>query len=57
MCLLFCHVIMNLQEGDTALYLASQEGHVTIVQLLVESGASLDVQRNVCYPDTPHLIV
>ena len=52
------HVTMNLQEGVTALYLASQNGHVTTVQLLVEAGASLDVQRNVsCCPDTPHLIV
>ena len=56
----YCHVIMNLQEGVTALHLASQNGHVTTVtvQLLVEAGASLDVQSNVsCYPDTPHLIV
>ena len=54
----YCHVTVNLQEGVTALHLASQGGHVTTVQLLVEAGASLDVQRNVsCYPDTPHLIV
>ena len=54
----YCHVTVNLQEGVTALYLASQNGHVTTVQLLVEAGASLDVQRNVsCYPDTPHLTV
>ena len=53
-----CHVTVNLQEGVTALYLASQNGHVTTVQLLVEAGAFLDVQKNVsCYPDTPHLIV
>ena len=54
----YCHVTVNLQEGDTALILASGNGHVTTVQLLVEAGASLDVQTNVsCYPDTPHLIV
>ena len=53
-----CHVTVNLQEGVTALHLASDCGHVTTVQLLVEAGASLDVQTNVsCYPDTPHLIV
>ena len=45
---------VNLQEGATALHLASQDGHVTTVQLLVEAGASLDAQTNVsCYPDTP----
>ena len=54
----YCHVTVNLQEGVTALFLASQNDHVTTVQLLVEAGAPLDVQRNVsCYPDTPHLIV
>ena len=37
----------------TALYIASEKGHVTTAQLLVEAGASLDVQRNVsCNPDT-----
>ena len=39
----------NLQEGATALYIASQNGHVSTVQLLVEAGASLDVQFNVSY--------
>ena len=54
----YFHVTVNLQEGATALHMASQNGHVTTVQLLVEAGASLDVQTNVsCYPDTPHLIV
>ena len=54
----YYYVTVNLQVGVTALFLASQGGHVTTVQLLVEAGASLDVQRNVsCYPDTPHLIV
>ena len=54
----YCHVTVNQQGGVTALYLASQNGHVTTVQLLVEAGASLDVQRDVsCYPDIPQLIV
>ena len=54
----YCHVTVNLQEGATALHLASDNGHVTTVQLLVEAGASLDVQTNVSYyPDTPHLLV
>ena len=54
----YCHVTLNLQEGFTALHLASSNGHVITVQLLVEAGASLDMQANVsCFPDTPHLIV
>ena len=53
----YCHVTVDLQEGVTALFLASQNGHVTTAQLLVEAGAYLDVQRNVsCYLDTPQLI-
>ena len=48
----YCHVTVNPQKGVTALYLASANGHTTTVQLLVEAGASLDVQTNVsCYPD------
>ena len=44
---------MHLQDGTTSLFLACQNGHVTTAQLLVEAGASLDVQRNVsCNPDT-----
>ena len=54
----YCHVTVNLQKGITALFLASECGHVTTVQLLVEAGASLDVQTHMsCYPNTPHLIV
>ena len=52
---MYCH---DLQEGFTALHLASEEGHVTVVQLLNEAGASLDVQTNVsCYLETPLLIL
>ena len=51
----YCHVTVNLQEGVTALHSASEDGHVTTVQLLLESGTSLDVQANVnCYLDTTH---
>ena len=38
---------MYLQTGATALLIASQNGDVTTVKLLVEAGASLDVQMNV----------
>ena len=40
--------MVTLQDGATALYRASEEGHSTVVQLLVEAGASLDVQADVC---------
>ena len=54
----YCFVTVNLQRGFTALHLASEDDRLTTVLLLVEAGASLDVQTNVsCYPDTPHLIV
>ena len=42
-------VTMHLQDGATALHIASQYGHVTTVKLLVEAGASLDVQGNVSW--------
>ena len=38
-----------LQDGATALYIASQNDHSTIVQLLIEAGSSLDVQVDVSY--------
>ena len=43
------HVTIHLQDGATALYIASVEGHVKTVKLLVEAGASLDVQKNVSW--------
>ena len=49
--------IVLLQDGTTALYVASEQGHSTVVQLLAEAGVSLDVQANVCtvgYRRTAH---
>ena len=40
---------IHLQDGFTALFIASTNGHETAVKLLVEAGASLDVQMNVSY--------
>ena len=45
-------VAINLQDGTTALMAACHQGHCSIVERLIEAGASLDVQRNVSYSNT-----
>ena len=46
-------VTIDLQSGATALIVACQEEHCSIVERLIEAGASLDVQTNVSYyPNT-----
>ena len=32
-----------IQDGDTSLIAASQEGHVTVVRLLLENGADVNI--------------
>ena len=35
--------VLTTQKGVTALYFASQEGHVTVVRLLLEKGADVNI--------------
>ena len=39
--------MVTTQEGVTALYSASQEGHVTVVRLLLEKGADVNICKKV----------
>ena len=35
-------------RNDTSVYMASQEGHKEVTQLLLQNGAQPDIQRKVC---------
>ena len=39
--------MVTTQGGGTALKYASQEGHVTVVRLLLENGADVNICKNV----------
>ena len=44
--LLMAFMVMT-QKGVTALYFASQEGHVRVVRLLLEKGAAVNICNKV----------
>ncbi len=55
--LIYCHILWIpfssytsslLQDGATALFLASQEGHVTVIRQLLSTGAKVNQPREVC---------
>ena len=39
--------LLCLQNGVTALYVASHNGHVEVVNILLQNGAHVDVQEEV----------
>ena len=41
--------LLSLQGGNTALILASDEGHTNVVQVLLAAGANTDAVNNVSY--------
>jgi ankyrin repeat protein len=50
---------MAAQDGATSSLFASQNGHIEVVQLLLDKGANLDaamlVRRSLTHSDTPPL--
>ena len=40
-----------MQAGETPLFMACQEGHTEVAQLLLQNGAQPDIQRKVCMYD------
>ena len=41
------YLIDDIQWGDTALHCAVRKGHYDCAQLLIQSGAVVDIQNNV----------
>ena len=50
MCLTSLNIaLISLQNGTTALWMASQNGHVDVVNILLSNGASADIQKEVIF--------
>ena len=45
-------MIDHIQEGVSPLLIASENGHKAVVQLLLNHGAKIDTQANVCKQHT-----
>ena len=47
----YSHNIMCMQDGHCPLHIASQKGHDRIVEMLLQAGATVDLQNKVedCY--------
>ena len=41
--------VMYLQDGQTPLYIASREGHIAVVQLLLQMFADVSISTKVCH--------
>jgi len=47
MSLIFASPLLSLQDGVTPLIVASNKGHTSVVKLLLEAKAEIDVQNKV----------
>ena len=53
-----CCTLHYVQEGASALYCATQEGHTDVVKALVEAKANLNQQTEAStLPDQSHLLI
>ena len=41
--------VMYLQDGQTPLYIASSNGHIAVVQLLLQMFADVSISKKVCH--------
>ncbi len=46
--LIYCFVVLNVQNGNTALMMAVRNNRVDIVDLLMTAGADVTIESNVC---------
>ena len=42
-CTVYCGVYVYIQDGETALYIASDKGHVAVVELLLQKHANVSI--------------